>query len=372
MMAATPDNNRPLRILQVVDCLNGGGLQTMLLEWLRRLPREQFQIGVVSLFGPGPLSPAFEQAGFPVTHLAPFRWHPMIPLRLAPWLRRDHDLVHAHLVISSFLCERMMPPSRLNRLLVHVHNPVCGSGRYQDWIERFAYGRAGHVLACSKHVLGTVGSCKDGRVLYNGVDTDRFAPPAETIRAAARARFGLPGNAFVVGAVGRLAPQKNHTLLLDAFASVHKQLPAARLLIAGDGPLRGALEEQAQQLGVESSVHFAGFQEDILPCLAAMDAYAMSSRYEGHSISLMEAMACGLPCVSTAYSGAEEVVVPEETGCLVPLGDAPAFAETLLRLGNDPELRRRIGTAARAEIAAFFSLDASANALAALYRDIPR
>ncbi|NLF56031.1 MAG: glycosyltransferase [Candidatus Hydrogenedens sp.] len=371
-MDATPDHNRPLRILQVVDCLNGGGLQTMLLEWLRRLPRDRFQTEVVSLFGPGPLSPAFEQAGFPVTHLAPFRWHPMIPLRLAPWLRRDYDLVHAHLVISSFLCERMMPPSRLDRLVVHVHNPACGSGRYQDWIERFAYRRAGHVLAFSKHVLGTVGPRKTGRVLYNGVDTERFTPPTEEERAAARAKFGLPGNAFVVGAVGRLAPQKNHALLLNAFATAHKALPGARLLVAGDGPLRGALEEQARRLGLAEVVHFAGFQEDILPCLAAMDVYAMSSRYEGHSISLMEAMACGLPCVSTAYPGAEEVIVPEETGCLVSPDDAPALAEALLRLGGGPELRRRLGAATRTSIAASFSLDSSANALAAFYHGVTR
>lgn len=371
-MGATPDHNRPLRILQVVDCLNGGGLQTMLLEWLRRLPRDRFQTEVVSLFGPGPLSPAFEQAGFPVTHLAPFRWHPMIPLRLAPWLRRDYDLVHAHLVISSFLCERMIPPPRLDRLVVHVHNPACGSGRYQDWIERFAYRRAGHVLACSKHVLGTVGPRKTGRVLYNGVDTERFAPPTEEERAAARAKFGLPGNAFVVGAVGRLAPQKNHALLLDAFAVTHKALPGARLLVAGDGPLRCALEEQARRLGLAEVAHFAGYQENILPCLAAMDVYAMSSRYEGHSISLMEAMACGLPCVSTAYPGAEEVMTPEQTGYLVHLADPPAFAEALCRLGSGPELRRHLGAAARASIAASFSLDISANALATFYHGATR
>ena len=358
---------RPMRVLEVVDCLNGGGAQTALLEWIRRLPRDRFQVDVVSLFGPGLLSQTFAGAGFPPAHLSPFRWNPAIPLRLAPWLRRDYDVVHAHLVISSFLCERMMSPRRLGRLIVHVQNPVAASGRYQDWIERHAYRRAGTVLACSRHVLNTVGLCRNGEALHNTINMEHFHPFSAEERAAARARFGLAEERPVFVAAGRLAPQKNHALLLDAFASVRVKLPRALLLLAGDGPLRGALDAQARTLGLGGSLRFVGFQEDVRDVLAAGDVYVLSSRYEGLSLSLLEAMACGLPCVSTFYPGADEALEDGMNGRLVPPDDVPAFAAALKELGANPTVREVLGRAARESVEDRFSADATAARLTTIY-----
>ncbi len=361
---------RPIRVLEVVDCLNAGGAQTALLEWIRRLPRDRFQVDVVSLFGPGLLSEAFTDAGFPPAHLSPFRWNPLIPLRLTPWLRRGYDVVHAHLVISSFLCERMMPPDRLGRLIVHVQNPVCASGRYQDWIERHAYRRAGTVLACSRHVLNTVGLCRNGEALHNTINMGHFRPFTPEERAAARARHGVGEDHPVFVAAGRLAPQKNHALLLDAFASVRVKLPAARLLLAGGGPLREALETRARSLGLGDSLRFLGFQEDVRGLLAAADVYVLSSRYEGLSLSLLEAMACGLPCVSTAYPGADEALEDGMTGRLVPPDDAPALAAALKELGANPTLREVLGRAAREFVESRFSAEETASRLITIYQGL--
>jgi len=192
--------------------------------------------------------------------------------------------------------------------------------------------------------------------IYNGVQTNEFAALAARAAARGRRAFGIPAGAPLVGAVGRLHRQKGFTDLITALAQVREHLPAVRLLLVGDGELRGDLEAHAQALGLSEVVTFAGLRTDIPEILAELDLFALPSLWEGLPNVVLEAMAAGLPVVATAVGGTPEVVVDGVSGLLVPPHDPAALAEALVFLLRDPGMRRKIGQAGRKRVGQCFSV----------------
>lgn len=168
--------------------------------------------------------------------------------------------------------------------------------------------------------------------------------------------LAIPGDAVVIGYVGRLVPIKDLPKLIDALCHVVRECPAAVLLLAGDGPERPALEAQVAARGLADHVRFAGWQRDLAALYATCSVVALVSRNEGTPVALIEAMAAGLPVVSTAVGGVPDVVAHARTGLLV---DASASADEVGRvigqLVTDPMLRRQLGHAARLEVRDRFS-----------------
>ena len=172
-----------------------------------------------------------------------------------------------------------------------------------------------------------------------------------------------------------LRPLKNHSLLLQAFASVSRQLPDALLLLVGppdrlNPDYAESLRRLAQELGVESCVRFLGSRADVPDILRASDVFVLSSDYEGNPLSVLEAMATGLPVVSTAVGGVPELVQHGATGLLVPAGDARALAEAITQLGRDADQRAAMGHAARQTALERFDVRAMSRAYAALYQQL--
>jgi glycosyltransferase involved in cell wall biosynthesis len=185
-------------------------------------------------------------------------------------------------------------------------------------------------------------------LLPNGVDTERFTPsPASVASSAERAR--------TVVCVARLVPAKGIETLLRAWRLVRERTAEVRLLLVGDGPLMPALQHLAEDLDVQACVEFVGERPDARPYLRRAGVAVLSSYAEGLSNALLEAMACGLPCVATRISGSEDVIQHEVNGLLVEPGDVSALAGALLRLLSDPALAERYGHAARATIEAHYS-----------------
>ena len=149
-------------------------------------------------------------------------------------------------------------------------------------------------------------------------------------------------------AVGRLVQQKGHHVLLRAFARVSHEAPAWNLVILGEGEERAALEQLARDLGIAERVSFRGWVAEPADVLCTAGVYAMPSRYEGFPNALLDAMACGLPAVCTAWAGAGEMITHEVDGLLVPVDDVEALAAALRRLVHDPALRERLGKSALA------------------------
>jgi glycosyltransferase involved in cell wall biosynthesis len=197
-----------------------------------------------------------------------------------------------------------------------------------------------------------------------GIDARRFAPGD---RAAARAATGLPVDRTLVGIVATLRSWKGHRFLIDAFV----RLEGARLVIVGGGPQREAIAAQIARLGLGDRVVLAGDQADVLPWLQALDVFALPSyANEGVPQALVQAMLCGLACVTTAVGAIPEAARDGETALVVPPQDVEALAAALARLAADPALRERLGHAAREHCMRQFGYEAMLDRMEAVFRDV--
>jgi len=166
-------------------------------------------------------------------------------------------------------------------------------------------------------------------------------------RGEFRRRLGVSPEAPLVGIIARLVPIKDHGTFLRAAAILHRSWPDARFLIVGDGELRSALEQQARTLGLGECVHFLGWQRDLEPIYADLDLVVLSSLNEGTPVSLIEAMAAGLPVVATKVGGVPDLVAEEKTGLLVPPRDGGALSRAIETLLGDANRRREMGRLGR-------------------------
>ena len=159
-------------------------------------------------------------------------------------------------------------------------------------------------------------------------------------------------------------------MFLDAIAAAARTRPSVLALIAGDGELRGELEAYARQLGIADRVRFLGWRRDLATIYGATDVFMLTSRNEGTPVALIEAMAAGVPGVSTDVGGVKDVIDSVEVGARVPDGDAAGLAAHLVRYLADADLRRRTGQRARAAVLDRYSLDRLVRDITALYRDL--
>jgi glycosyltransferase involved in cell wall biosynthesis len=199
-------------------------------------------------------------------------------------------------------------------------------------------------------------------VIYNGID---IGPAVDAAKAAAvRQRLGLPSTLLTIGTIARLDAVKDFVTLIRAIAELRQRVPAA-LVIIGDGPERQRLEHEARTCGVAQHIHFMGYREDAREWLAGCDVYANSSVSEGISLTILEAMAAGLPVVATRVGGTPEVVL-DSCGILVPPRDPTALADALSQMAMQRSLGRVLGRAGRERVEKYFTLDR----MVATYRDV--
>lgn len=242
-------------------------------------------------------------------------------------------------------------------------------------IERGLARRTDRLLAVTTRVrdelvaLG-VGQAAQYRAVPLGFD---LAPllVAERRRGELRAELGL-GDAPLIGIVARLAPIKAHEVFLSAAATVRQQVPAARFLIVGDGELRALLEQQTAALGLTDAVRFLGWRADIDRLYADIDVVALTSRNEGSPVALIEAMASGVPVVSTDVGGVADVVEHGVSGLLAPMDDAAGIAGHILTLLADPGMRHAMGVRGRTKVAATYDAARLVTDIEALYEDLVR
>jgi sugar transferase (PEP-CTERM/EpsH1 system associated) len=201
------------------------------------------------------------------------------------------------------------------------------------------------------------------RHIPNGVDAECFAPRQAD---AARQVLGVPPGAAVIGTVGRLDPVKDHVGLIRAFAAAVTGRNAV-LLIVGEGPCRGRIEDTVRELGVDDRVRVLGERDDVPAVLNALDLFVLASLGEGMSNAVLEAMATGLPILATRVGGNSELVVDDVTGILVPRGSHEALVEAMRRYLDHPELMRAHGRAGRVRVEAEFTLATTCGAYREMY-----
>jgi glycosyltransferase involved in cell wall biosynthesis len=200
------------------------------------------------------------------------------------------------------------------------------------------------------------------QLIPNGADITRFSPIETDISSDERAG--------VVVCVSKLRYEKGIDVLLQAWHLVHQHAPQARLIIVGNGPLQIQLERMAEALDIADSVEFTGLQSDVPAQLHRGSLAVLPSRWEGMPNAVLEAMACGLPCVATRVSGSEDIIQHETNGLLVEPEDYQGMAHALLTLLGDPLLIQKYGCAARETIEKHYSLEQVMNGYVELYQRI--
>jgi glycosyltransferase involved in cell wall biosynthesis len=204
------------------------------------------------------------------------------------------------------------------------------------------------------------------RVVPSGIDLTPFETPWD--RAAIRAALGVPPDAVLVLQVAALAPHKSQTDLLKAASLLQARVPFLEIWIAGEGPLRDALEREHASLRLDDRVRFLGFREDVPDLLRAADLFCLSSYLEGMGTSILDAMAAGLPVVATRVGGIPEAVQDGVTGLLVPARSPEALARAIADLAGDPARRKEMGERARDRVRDF-SADRTAERTRAVYME---
>lgn len=321
-----------MRVLEIVPSLDVGGAERMAALVATGLQGLGHEVALASLYDATSswIEGELRAAGVPLHFLGK---RAGLDLRVIPRLAKlvrawRPDVVHTHLHTLKYAWPASRATRRPPRLVHTLHNvalhEIEASGRalqrvaFRAGVRPVAIGDA--VAASVREVYGL----EPAATIPNGIPVAAFAPP-HGARDRVRAALGVPADARVAISVGRLNPQKNHALLLDAFANVDR---AAWLLVAGDGDLRGELERRAGELGLTNHVRFLGNRRDVPALYAAADAMVLASSWEGNPLVVMEAMAAGLPVAATAVGCVPELV-SAATGRLVPAGDAQALADAI-------------------------------------------
>ncbi len=364
-----------IRVGFVLHVMQVAGAEVLVLETIRRLG-SRIKPTIFCLDAVGRLGEQLRAEGVEVVCLErrPGRdWR--LPWRLAREIRRrDIEVLHAHQYTPFFYAALARALVWLKpRLILTEHGrhfPDVVSPLRRA-VNRLLLDRlADAVNACcafSARALCEVDGFAGGRieVIENGIEPERYQ--LATDQTALRQRLGLkPERRYVIN-VARHHPVKDQATLLRGFAVVAGRRDDVDLLLAGDGPGRAGLERQAADLGIAGRVKFLGVRRDVPDLLRAADIFALTSVSEAASLTLLEAMAAGLPVVVTEVGGNPEIVRHGREGLLVPRGDASALAEALGQLLDDPARAMNLGRAGRTRVGRRYRLGRTVEAYGRLY-----
>ncbi len=352
----------PIRALFVLPSLGGGGAERAVVDLVRGMDRERFQITLALFSQSGPFLPQVPSDVQVVGLRGAKQYDVRLVLRLARLLQRARPQIvfgalrYANLVtlLAHSLVRSQSPVVVNEQNLPSAEFALFGGGRIKSWLLKRLYPGASLVTAISHGIareLTTRYGLAARRVVVipNPVDCDRVHSLAA---AELEHPWFLCGRPVVVAA-GRLHPQKGFGYLVRAFALVRNALPC-KLVILGEGPQRGELEQLIVELGLSEDIALPGFQDNPYKFMGRASLFVLSSLYEGFGNVLVEALALGTPVVSTACPvGPDEIVTDGETGLLVPPADEQALAEAMTKVLNDSELQRSLSANGPARAADF-------------------
>ena len=360
-----------MKILQVAYKSTISGGEKVLFDISTGLKDRGHEITVVCP-DPGQLPDELGEAGIR-SEIIPF--HKTYDLRaarqLAGFIRKNKiEVLHSHSMLTNIISRMAGHWARVpvSVSTEHLTMDLAKGGRSKDITGRLRarYYRAldNYTSRYNQRVIAVSNAVRDDlieqgipgdriTVIQNGIDIPDIGPAAGD---RIKKELGINAGDTVLGAVGRLSPQKDYPTLLRAFKDVSQSCPEALLLIAGDGYLRENLEELTDDLKLKDRVKFLGYRSDVLEVVSTFDIYTLSSLWEGLPLAVLEAMAMGKPVVATSVPGTEEAVTEGETGSLVPLKDSRALGQRLNELVKNPERARRMGEAGKRRWEECFSL----------------
>ena len=342
---------RPLRVLHVLGQMNPGGVENWLLNVFRTPHHSAVRFDVmVHQAAEGAYDAELRELGIGIHHNTGFRSLPRYYRRFREIaVAARYDVVHSHVHHYSAIVLACAAALGIPARIAHSHNDTQAADRTAGTARR-AYLTAMRALlrvsatkgvACSRVAAAALFGERWQRagceLLYYGIDSCRFGGLSE--RLPVRTEFQMPADAEILIHVGRFDHQKNHALLVDAFAALARRRRSVVLLLVGGGPLEESIRARARALGVQDRIRFCGRRADVARLLSAADAFVFPSHHEGLPLSCLEAQAAGLPIVLSDRITPEVVIVPERV-TMLPLGSAGTWAngiEVALRQGSDRE-----------------------------------
>jgi glycosyltransferase involved in cell wall biosynthesis len=373
--AGPPDaqGGRRLKLMLVTVGLGVGGTETQILEMASRLDRARFDVLVCGLKKSGVVAEELRARKVRVVTLdGAGKGDLRVLYRLARLIRAERpDIIHAFLGFAN------LAASLVGRLLgvpviIWSYRDVEVWKTRAHWLaDRAGARRADAITCCSDAVRQFVLAHINGHAsklvtIHNGVDPGAFDSPP----GVSRAQLQLREAGAVIGAISRLdEPKKGLAVLLHALADVARRngMPAWQCVLVGDGPARDGLRQLAEEIGLQGRIVFAGMRRDAASVLPVMDIFVCPSLYEGFGIAIVEAMAAGRPVIASRVGGIPEIVVHEDTGLLVPPGDAGALADAIAALLSRPDRARAMGARGRERARQRFSIETAVRRHQQLY-----
>lgn len=354
---------KPLRVCHVSMTLKTGGLERLLVEFGRLRNPETVDLTFVALRELGQPADELRAAGFDVFTLNMAATSKLAALKdlRSIYMNRQIDIVHTHNTYPHFYGSLAARMTGVQAIVNTQHGRGCGNGWKSLWQFRIANQLATRVIGVSEDATRLCQEqdqicAKRMQTIWNGIDVDRFA-------------FHGPRMEPTAISVARLSPEKDFATLLRAIPDVIKQEPRFRLKLVGDGVERAALERLTDELEIRSHVEFLGERKDIPELLKTAGFFVSSSTSEGISLTLLEAMAVGLPIVTTRVGGNPEVVVEGETGKLVPASNPQALAHAMIEMLDEQPLWPIIADAARLRVKTHFNVRNMIRNYENLYRE---
>ena len=391
------------RVVLLIPTLDRSGAEKQCALLATGLPRDQFDVHVIALTRGGPYADELAAAGIPLTVIGKrSKFDPTSFWRLRSELKRlQPDILHTWLFAANSygrLCAGVIPKAKV---VVSERCVDSWKAGWQLWLDRRLIARTDRLVGNSPSVVEfyrELGVPPEKLVcIPNGIECGvrsaecgveneelRDEPPSQIesspftrhspldthYSTSLLTELNLPPDAFVAGFVGRLARQKRVEDLIWAVETLRQIRTRLHLVIIGDGPERGRLEEFVRNVHCTGHVQFTGHRDDAARFLPAFDVFCLASSFEGMSNSIMEAMAAGLPVIASDIPPNRELVVPHETGFLCKLGDSVGFMQFLRRLIDEPGLGERLGAAGRERIRAEFSVRRMIDRYAAVYQQL--
>ncbi len=364
-----------VKVCFVVLTLDGmGGSEKVVFDVASGLDRTVFEPLVVSPVG-GHIADLYRAEGIR-TFVFPrrTRFDPRFHVGLRSLLRREKvDVINPHHL--SMLSITSGPASATN-------TPIAFSEHSRWEMEQLSDRDVRHLRSLSNR-CGAVVSVSRALNEYfvdeidvhpsrahwipNGVDVTHFddAEPLDL-----RVELGLPGNASIIGIIAHMRPEKNYPVLLAAFEQAAAARPDAHLVVAGNDLMDGQILRLVESSPARSRVHLLGARADVPSLLRELDVFCLPSKYEGMPMTILEAMAAGVPVVGSDVLGIQELIVPDRTGFLCPEGDPTALARALLRALDDQSLRDEVVSNARAEVYSRYRLTSTVEAYANVFSQL--
>ncbi|MGH7498431.1 MAG: glycosyltransferase [Gemmatimonadales bacterium] len=363
-----------MRIFLLSTSMGMGGADQQILILARSMRARGHDVRIVALTPLGPMGLEAQREGIPTESLELKRniGDLLRILRLVRMVRAWRpDVLHSHMVHANLVARVVRMVTPVPALVSTIHS-INDGGRLRMAAYRLTNRLVNRVtiisrVAAERYVSIGVVPADRLEVIPNAVDTARFRRMPEA-RAATRTELGL-GDEFVWLAVGRFQPAKDYPTMIGALARLAGS--TSRLLLAGQGPLRGEVESLIAKAGLQDRVRFLGVRRDVPELMSAADGYVLSSAWEGMPVVLLEAAAAGLPVAATRVGGVPEVVEDGSTGALVPAGDPTALAGAMAAIeALSPDARMSMGARGQALVERQYSTDRLMERWERLYSDL--